>query len=184
MSDEDRVRVKMLVHVLEDCDSAVEVKWPETLDALEGSWKLLYSSEPLPPIVAVPLPLRTVGIEQRFMIGKRLVQHVVQLSLDVPGFERGSSADFEVIVSHCFAVVAADTIRLTLDAVEARVRGVAGERMRSLLPPLQVGKFPRLSKSGAGRATSPEVQMTYYGEHILVAKSPGDVLRIFMRPVF
>jgi PAP_fibrillin len=184
MSERDRIRVRTLVSVLESFGSAVPVRWPETLDALEGTWKLLYSSEPLPPVVAVPVPLRTVGIEQRFETEKRLVNNVIQLSFDVPGFRRSTTVDFELIVRNRFAVVASDTIKVSLDAVEARIRGLTGERMRSFLPPLQLASLPRLSEARTRRGTSPEVQTTYYGDHIFVARSPGGELRIFVRPVF
>jgi hypothetical protein len=195
MSDDDRARLRLLADCLGECESTVPVQWPERLDVLDGApWNLVYSSEPLPPLNVLPLPLplstlRIAGIQQRFATSKRKVENVILLAADWPYRRSGGGADAEVVVNNTFDVRAPDTVALSLESAELRVRGLGEQRMRSFLPPLAVGRLAQAAggvagRGGRGGAQSAEVRTTFIGRILRVADSPGGELRIFSRTLF
>lgn len=201
MSSENRERISLLADCLDRRESPNNIFFPERLDILDGtSWNLIYSTEPLPPVTFLPTPLAVfviVGIEQRYDTAARIVDNVILVGVDTPWRRGVPQADAEIVVRNSFDLVTENTIRLTLESTEARVRGLGGEKMRSLLPPLSFSWLNGLVGEGNGRALrgssrgggvygsrqSREVRTSFCGRTLRIARSPGGELRIFSRTV-
>lgn len=200
MSKDEQTRLQNLVSALERLPSAtVDVVWPSRLESLDGTWVLIFSSEVVTngrfdgselPIssalrsLVYPFlprgPIRVKRVEQRYAADDRIVDNAILLNVGagrIPG-----EHDAEVIVGNKFSVVSADTVKLTLDALQLRVRGLRGTKMRDLGPRLQVPELLQNRQEDFERGQSPEVRTTYLSNRVRITRSPKGELRIFTRP--
>lgn len=162
----ERQTISNLCRLLEQHagDDDAQVSFPRKLNALDGWWRLCYTSGSVPPL--------TLGVFQEVDVATRTLRNIVELPVPM----NPSQMTCRIRLYHKFNVVGTERIRIALESID--VRWGAGDRRSDadalVLPSLPV---PQLGDEKRGIFTTRYLNR----RGLRISRGDRGELRVFIR---
>ncbi|CAN6363287.1 unnamed protein product [Urochloa humidicola] len=152
------------------------------LDALQGRWRLVYSSafssrtlggsRPGPPTGRL-LPITLGQVFQRIDVVSRDFDNIVELELGAPW--PLPPVEATATLAHKFEIVGTSGVRIDFEKTTVKTKGSLAQ-----LPPLEVPRIPDNLRPPASNTGSGEFEVTYLDGDTRVTRGDRGELRVFV----
>ncbi|CAL4980232.1 unnamed protein product [Urochloa decumbens] len=160
---------------------AVDLTGPG-LDALQGRWRLVYSSafssrtlggsRPGPPTGRL-LPITLGQVFQRIDVVSRDFDNIVELELGAPW--PIPPVEATATLAHKFEIVGTSGVKINFEKTTVKTKGSLAQ-----LPPLEVPRIPDSLRPPASNTGSGEFEVTYLDGDTRVTRGDRGELRVFV----